>query len=202
MDLNLIENIHGKYIQERRVNVLAAEVAKLLPPGATVLDVGAGDGWLARLIQHERPDVKIEGVDVLVREKTHIPVVQFDGSHLPQADKSYDVVLFVDVLHHTEDPHVLLREANRVARRSIVIKDHNREGLLAFRTLKFMDQVGNKRYGVVLPFNYLHRDEWQKMFEELQLRPAVWKDRIGLYPFPLNLWFDRSLHFVCKLEPR
>jgi 2-polyprenyl-3-methyl-5-hydroxy-6-metoxy-1,4-benzoquinol methylase len=35
---------------------------------------------------------------------------------------SFDVVMFVDVLHHTKDPMVLLREARRVARRAIVVK--------------------------------------------------------------------------------
>jgi hypothetical protein len=41
------------------------------------------------------------------------------------------VVLFVDVLHHSKDPMILLREAVRMVRKAIVIKDHTLAGLLA-----------------------------------------------------------------------
>ena len=66
----------------------------------------------------QRPDLEITGVDVLVRPKNHIPVQLFDGRQLPFPDQSFDAVMFVDVLHHTDDPSVLLREAKRVARKA------------------------------------------------------------------------------------
>lgn len=201
MDLKFIEKLHGRFIQERRVNVLCAHIAELLPRGARVLDVGCGDGWLAHLIQHRRPDVVIRGLDVLVRPKTHVPVTQFDGIHIPEKDGSYDVVMFVDVLHHTEDPNILLAEAARVARQAVVVKDHTCDGLLAFKTLKFMDDVGNKRYGVVLPYNYWPEAKWREAFQKIGVTATKWKSRLGLYPLPLNLFFERSLHFIGKLEP-
>ena len=34
---------------------------------STVLDVGCGDGSLAKLIRDRRPDVQVRGIDVLVR---------------------------------------------------------------------------------------------------------------------------------------
>jgi hypothetical protein len=35
-----------------------------------------------------------------------------------------DLIANVDVLHHTTEPMILLREASRVARQVILIKDH------------------------------------------------------------------------------
>ena len=55
--------------------------------------------------------------------------------------------MFVDVLHHTDDPMVLLREAGRVASGFVLIKDHTQNGILAGRRLRFMDWVGNARHG-------------------------------------------------------
>src|SRR3954451_10064113 len=137
--MSLIEQVHETYVFGRRVRKLAEHLAAVLPANARVLDVGCGDGSLDRLIMERRPDVTIEGIDVLVRPHTHIPVTRFDGQVIPHDDGSFDAVMFVDVLHHTDDPLVLLREAARVAIQALVLKDHTADGLLAHSTLAFMD---------------------------------------------------------------
>ena len=108
------------------VRILAANLAKEIPIRAEVLDVGTGDGSIAKAIALHRPDIKIEGIDVLIRPYTHIPVHLFDGEHIPLSEKAVDVVLFVDVLHHTSDARILLRQAARVSRRHIVISSARR----------------------------------------------------------------------------
>lgn len=198
--MKLIEQVHGSYVHGRRVRVLCQRLSALLPPNATVLDVGCGDGLLARLIADTRPDVTIEGIDVLVRGQTHVPVRPFDGRQIPHPDQSFDVVMFVDVLHHTDDPHVLLHEAARVSKKHLLIKDHTRNGLLARPTLRFMDQIGNARYGVALPYNYWSREQWQQAFSQLRLRVGAWEKNLGLYPWPASLVFGRSLHFIARLD--
>jgi SAM-dependent methyltransferase len=165
-----------------------------------VLDVGCGDGLVDHLIGQCRPDVTISGLDLIVQPKTHIPVVAYDGAHFNFADNSFDVVMFVDVLHHTEDPASLLREAHRVARRSVVIKDHTCDGFLAGPTLRFMDRVGNPAHGIPLPYNYWPERRWRETFEEIGFSPAIWRSRLGLYPTPVNWWFERSLHFLARLD--
>jgi SAM-dependent methyltransferase len=198
--MSLIDLVHGRYVFGRRVRVLARHLAELLPREASVLDVGCGDGTVASQLLQSRPDLRVEGIDVLVRPETHIPVRAFDGRTIPHGDRSFDVVMFVDVLHHTDDPTLLLREAVRVARRGLVIKDHHREGPLGGLLLRAMDWVGNARHGVVLPYNYWPARRWAESFAALGLRPAESRNRLGLYPPPADWIFGRGLHFVALLE--
>ena len=193
-------SIHERYIAPRRVGILAAFLAPLLPESGGVLDVGCGDGAVSQAILRLRPSLHISGIEVLPRGTPEITVSTYDGQHIPFSDKSFEAVMFVDVLHHAADPAQLLREAARVAAKCVVIKDHTAEGPLAFPTLRFMDRVGNTRHGVALPYNYWRRAQWQEEFERVGLAPVIWKDSLHLYPWPASLLFDRSLHFVSRLE--
>lgn len=196
--MSLIAKVHGG-VYRRRVQRLGDELAPLFPRGARVLDVGCGDGLLSSRIAQARPDLEIQGIEVLERPRTFIPVSLFDGRTIPFPAASFDVVLFVDVLHHAVDPLALLREAARVARQAVVLKDHTRDGVLAGPTLRLMDWVGNARHGVALPYNYWSRREWDEAFATLGLAVEAWHSRLRLYPPPARLFFDRSLHFVTRL---
>lgn len=197
----LLDRLHSSYVHRRRVRVLSAELARLISPSSTVLDVGSGDGWLASLIRERIPSLDICGIDTLVRPETHISIEQFDGRSIPRSDDSFDFVMFVDVLHHTDDPTMLLREAARVARRAILIKDHLLNGLWAAQILRGMDWVGNARHGVALPFNYWTHAHWLEAFFEVNLAVTFWKTDLQLYPVPVNWVCGRSLHFIARLEP-
>jgi SAM-dependent methyltransferase len=196
----LIGAVHDRFIFGRRTRVLADHLASLIPSDSRVLDVGCGDGTIDCLIKARQPSVEIEGIDPLLRPKVHIPVRTFDGENIPYPDRSFDVVMFVDVLHHTQDPLALLREAVRVAP-TVVIKDHFREGLLAASTLRIMDWVGNAHHGVTLPYNYWSRRQWAQAFGEVGLLPER-EISPALYPFPFSWIFGRKLHFIARLVRR
>jgi hypothetical protein len=108
--------------------------------------------------------------------------------------------MFVDVLHHTNNIREVLIEASRVSRRFVLIKDHLSESPIDFYTLKFMDWVGNRPHGVVLPNNYQSRSQWDTYFANAQLSLKAWRDQVPLYPFPFSGIFGRKLHFVALLE--
>ena len=186
----------------RRIWVLSRALANAIPGRGTVLDIGCGDGQLALALMKLRPDLRIEGVDVVARPKTLIPVAHYDGVKLPFADKSFDYVTIVDVLHHTDDPTVVLSEASRVAREGVVMKDHLREGWLAQVTLSFMDWCGNIGDGVPLPYNFLSRSEWQGAFFKSRLQSRQTNEKLNIYLPPARWLFDRQLHFVSFLEPK
>jgi len=141
--MSLLRWLHRSRVAERRTRVLGEALAPLLPEGAQVLDVGCGDGAVAAQIARLRPDLTLRGIDVHVRDTTAIPVEAFDGRRIAAAEDSYDVIVLVDVLHHARDPVALLREAARVSRRWLVLKDHTCESRFAARRLAWMDRVGN-----------------------------------------------------------
>ena len=95
---------------------------------------------------------------------------------------------------------VLLREAVRVSRGFLVIKDHTADGLLARPTLRFMDRVCNARHGVALPFNYWTRQRWLEAFQAMGLTIIDWESELEIYPWPASVVFGRSLHFATKLD--
>lgn len=196
----MIGSAHERLVYGRRIDVLARHLVELLPRDGSVLDVGSGDGLLASTVEAERRDLRMFGVDVLVRPQTHIPVRQFDGVLLPFADDAFDIVMMVDVLHHADDQRALLAEVARVAKRAVVIKDHRADGFLAAPTLRFMDWVGNARHGVALPYAYWSSDRWAKELEKAGLRVTTERARLGLYPWPASMLFERRLHFIAVLE--
>jgi len=86
--LNPVEIIHNNYVVGRRAQILASHLSNLLPNNISVLDVGCGDGQIAATILKQRPDITIDGVDVLVRPASAISIKAFDGTNIPYNDNS------------------------------------------------------------------------------------------------------------------
>jgi SAM-dependent methyltransferase len=198
--MKVLHVVHRHTVWQRRVIRLAELLSDFLPANASVLDVGSGDGEIDAWLLRKRPDLSIEAVDLAVRKDTSIPVKAFDGTTLPYPNSSFDTVMFVDVLHHTTDPLVLLREAVRVARTSVVLKDHTREGIAAGARLRFMDYVGNAGHGIALPFNYLTFQQWREVEQGLGLRKSKERGKLKLYPWPVEYFFGARLHFVASYD--
>jgi SAM-dependent methyltransferase len=199
--LQIVGATHKRMVHGRRALALAQAIGPLLEPGWRVLDVGCGDGRVARAVLDLHPDLSVVGYDVLVRAESSIAVRGFDGSAIPEDDHAADAVMLIDVLHHTADPMVLLRDAARVARRAIILKDHRTSRPLARPMLRFMDWVGNRAHGVALPYRYWSARQWRCAFEELNLKESAYRRKIGLYPPPASWLFERGLHFLARLEP-
>lgn len=199
--MSLVGRLHETHVHGRRVRELGALLAPLFPPAGRVLDVGCGDGRVGSQILQERPDLELSGVEIEVRPRSWIPVTEFDGRVLPFDDDSFDAVLYVDVLHHCEDPEAVLREGFRVARRAVVVKDHVSDGFAARPTLAFMDHVSNRRHGFRLVLNYWREHRWREAFDRLGGRIDHWNPRPAFYPWPASLIFGRSLHFIARVLP-
>ena len=198
--MNFIELIHENLVRERRIHNLGEKIVFLLPKNISVLDLGGGDGAIAKYVKNHRPDISITCIDVNVYEHEKMPIEYFDGETIPYSSSSFDCVMLIDVLHHTIDPYKILSEAKRVSQNYILVKDQKCDGLASIPTLKFMDTIGNKRHGVSLPFNYWKNIEWKNKFKELNLNEEISIPRLKLYPWWGDWWFGARLNFISLLK--
>ena len=101
-------------------------IARLVPEGSRVLDLGCGDGALLDLLQRERGctgyGVEIADGNVLQCIRRGVDVIQLnlDEGLAMFDDASFDVVLQIDTLQHLRNAEVMLRETARVGRIGIV----------------------------------------------------------------------------------
>jgi methionine biosynthesis protein MetW len=101
-------------------------IARLVPPGSRVLDLGCGDGALMAHLQSTRGcagyGVEIDDAKVLACLKRGVHVLQLnleDGLAVFE-DDSFDVVLQIDTLQHLRNAETMLRETARVGRIGVV----------------------------------------------------------------------------------
>jgi SAM-dependent methyltransferase len=197
----LLRALHGP-IYERRLATLSGLFVAELRPGDRVLDVGCGFGALGRaLLDHPAcpAGVQVEGLERVPRGNELITVHAYPGGRMPFADRTWDVVIVADVLHHDHAPDALLREAARVARRAVIVKDHKPEGLLGYRRICFLDWAANAGYGVPCLYRYPTLEGWRALFRTLPVTVAREHTSLDLYPFGWNTLFGKRLHYVAVL---
>ena len=197
-----LAHLHRSSVMERRTKRIAEAVSKLPIAGARILDVGSGNGMLAMCIMKLRPDLHIEGIDILEWPDPLIPVGGFDGKSISGNVGDWDYCLVSDVLHHCDSPSDLLTEMLRVSAKGLIVKDHIADTFLDRLVLSFMDWFGNRGHGVRLVYNYWSWNQWNSEFVRNSISPRLTIHRLELYPFPFCLVFDRNLHFLCLLEKK
>jgi methionine biosynthesis protein MetW len=103
-----------------------ASIARLVPPGSRVLDLGCGDGALLAHLQATRGctgyGVEIDDAKVLACMKRGVNVLQLnlEGGLTVFGDDAFDVVLQIDTLQHLRNAQTMLQETARVGRIGIV----------------------------------------------------------------------------------
>ena len=116
------EDIRRGYYDESVKNKLVE--MKLLKSGMTVMDLGAGDGYLSRAVA--RYVKKVVAVDIsaeMLRELAkkaasesiaNIETLESDGCDVPVDDASMEILCPSMYLHHIEEPEQAVKEIKRV----------------------------------------------------------------------------------------
>lgn len=101
-------------------------ISREIPMGASVLDLGCGDGFLLERLMRER-NVRGQGVEIDPDQvfscvDRGVPVIQADlGEGLRWCpDKAFDMVVLEETLQTLQNPREMLEEMLRVGKRGIV----------------------------------------------------------------------------------
>lgn len=132
----------------------------------TVLDVGCAKGFMLHDLAELIPGITVKGVDIsryaienaIDDIKPHVQVA--DATHLPFADKSFDLVISINTVHNLkrEECGKALCEIERVSRgKSFITVD-------AYRN----DEERGRMYAWNLTAKTIMSvDEWKQFFEEV-----------------------------------
>lgn len=175
-----------------------------LPPGASVVDVGCGEGWVAEELLR-RGVGELALVDVVdVRRTRALPFSFYDGVNLPFPDGRFDVAMLNFVLHHVPNDRkvALLREALRVARQTVfILEDTPATSLDRFVSRRHGESY-RRKIASHAPFGFLSRNEWAWLFRgmgvEAECRPLGRFCRSVLQPFARSSFV---LHKVSAAQP-
>ncbi len=100
------------------------EIIKNLVPGASVLEVGCGRGYLAEKIA--QAGYSITAVDFMLSEKiktrkSAVCYAEGDIQQLNFADDSFDTVVSTHTLEHVRDLHRAINQLRRIAKHRLII---------------------------------------------------------------------------------
>lgn len=187
---------HNKRAKEFRLNKVAECFSKLIEDESKILDIGCGDCYLGYALSKHK-NLKYQGIDVKLRKENYpFKVNIFDGKKLPFKSKSFDYCMFVDTIHHIKYPDKILREAMRVAKKCIIIKDSSYYTLRQLICLWIIDLQSNIPKGIKCPLNFYSFEMWFDLF-----------DRLGFSIDYANLDYeikhiDLAHHVIFKLKRR
>jgi ubiquinone/menaquinone biosynthesis C-methylase UbiE len=142
---------------------MAQEIARVIPRGSRVLDVGCGSGFIDHHLS-AMLNRSVVGIDL--GEKTEAPIDyrSFNGTQFPVENNSFEAVLFCYVLHHAQNVGLIMAELRRVLRtggRAVIYEDIPATWwdrlVCATHNLKWRNRTG--------PCTFHTANEWRSLFK-------------------------------------
>ncbi len=156
----------------RRYAEAEAEAVAPFVIGQKVLDLGAGEGYVARPLR-EQAGVWICSVDVGPFRRAAGPYVTYDGIRLPFGDAAFDTTLILLALHHCAEPEAVLDDALRVTRRRLIVTESVYRNCVEHFWLDLLDGWLNgyrHDHKMSIPLSFRRPEEWRALFESRGLR--------------------------------
>lgn len=148
----------------------AEKVSRFMPflsPNEKILDIGCGNGLVSLYLQKKGFDITaLDVADLAYSPK--IKVMVYNGENIPFAENQFDVALLLTVLHHTDSPEKVLKEAARVAKKILIIEDIYENPFQQYLTY-IMDTFVNFGFSNM---TYQNKSDkaWRQLFAEMSLQ--------------------------------
>ena len=156
------------------------------PASLSVLDLGAGEGYVGERISREI-GAEVIACDVIDLNRTTIPYVLYEGHKLPWEDAKFDVVLLYYVLHHASDQESAVREALRVANGRVIVVEPCYDNKTSRWLMKTIDVWANRlrSWGRMMEqeeaVRYRTPDEWTRLFKAQGAEMLAHATRGGIF---------------------
>jgi len=205
----LFKDLQG--IKERPLehHLRKQSILSLVKTGQLILDIGTGDGDIA--IEMALMGNKVVGIDIDEKtldiaqnlSKKYNVEVSFkvgDATRLPFKDKTFDLILWGDVIEHFENPNLLLTEGYRVLKKDgeaiitvpNLVSLRNRL-LLLFGGMEIFDWEFHKRY-------YIQSVLKTELEKNNFVVKKVTSDFISFPKFPIK-YFKRFRVYLASIFP-
>jgi len=175
-----------KPVYENAAQGMCEECKDFISRNSKILDLGCGSGIVINEFK-KRFNSEIFGVDIIDNRVIDIPFKKIEGVNLSCfPDNSFDTVMISFVLHHSEDPVELLKEAKRVAKKNIIIYENLPEGIVS----KFFCKIHGESFAKYFQKNketgkFFKRGEWLDIFKKLGLN-LIYEQRVSSLINPLK----------------
>lgn len=162
-------------------NQLAKKIISFLEPKlrANILEIGAGSGVLGSKVIHNRPDLKIIGIDIsrnMLFESKQLDMYEAlfhcDAENIPFQDNTFEFIFSAYMLHSALDAKKCLQEIWRTGKPNarVVIVDlfRTNKRIPFFSVLK--DNVHSVKYEHGAISNYHRPDEFEEILQCTKLQ--------------------------------
>ena len=166
-----------KKLTEQRSIKFAEYLSKLIPENSTVLDFGCGNMYTARELVKRVKGIQVTGIDVVKDQNLDDALLQnkqlefklLQTKEVPFADNTFDIVVALATMHHTENPEYYLSELKRIIKPTgaLILIEEMYINVIDKIYISSQDWLLNKmKTGVPVPLNFRSHKHYLQEFKK------------------------------------
>ena len=159
-----------KLMHTLKWNLVKGKYKEFIKQGSNVIDIGAGDLYVSKLMERDLKCVVI-GADIKDYGTDYVKHIIIDEDNkIDYPDNSFSVVTFNDVLHHIDEQgqKELIKEAIRIADKIIILED-------AKNWVSYLLDFLTNRPSMPKALSHKNIAGWIKFFDDLELKSTCYK---------------------------